>query len=668
MTIVQRFTEGTVFKFFPEEETQVEKLFRVENRNEKELALRDLLQSGEVLKKSIEEIETSLAAGRVEFVINSPESLEEDSLSEDLASLPKKQREEVLRRFKYVSKLRKSVDSWTEKSLSPLIPEIARELNDSKPPGWRTLARWNAAYSSNGQTVKALFTDYIKQGNHTSRLPEEVEDFIKQAIETYKTKERISIQEAWDNLDGYITKANKQRSEDEKLKTPCYDIFRKRIKAEPPYELMMAREGKRKADIEFSSTGKSLNLERVLQRVEVDHTKLDVFVVDDENFLPLGRPWLTTSIDALSRSITGFYIGFHPPSFLSLIKLLKSIIIPKNYISEKYPEIQNPWICSGVPELFVFDNGKEFWSKDLEVVLAELNIQTQYNPVQKPWLKGKVERLYGTINKQLLIDLPGKTFCNILERGDYDPAKNAVITFTTFTEILYTWVVDIYQQQPVAKGTIIPDLAWKEAILDFPPRHVDPKRLDVILGRTKYSKLRRGGVQYSNLRYDSDELAMLRGRIGSGTVMYKVDPDDLGYIHVFNESERRYLKVPAVDFEYADGLSEWQHKVHKKYARKYICAKYRHDDVVAARDAIKELVRKEIERWESHGRTGKNSTSVRAARYAKVADNSTGSLTSVTKEPGNNAVSSNSSDSSDQKDDWYVPIDRSAWSSSGGEE
>lgn len=52
MTIVQRFTEGTVFKFFPEEETQVEKLFRVENRNEKELALRDLLQSGEVLKKA----------------------------------------------------------------------------------------------------------------------------------------------------------------------------------------------------------------------------------------------------------------------------------------------------------------------------------------------------------------------------------------------------------------------------------------------------------------------------------------------------------------------------------------------------------------------------------------------------------------------------------------
>ena len=661
MTIIQRFTEGTVFKFFPEGEKQVEKLFRVENRDEKELDLKDLLQGGEVLKKSIEEIVSSLAEGRVEFVINSPDSPSEDALSEDLASLPKKQREKVLRRFKYVSRLRQEVKSWTEKSLTPLIHEIAKGLNDSKPPSWRTLARWNAAYSSNGQTVKALFSDYIKQGNHTSRLPEEVEEFIKQAIETYKTKERISIQEAWENLDGFITKANTQRPEGEKFQTPCYDIFRKRIKAESPYELMVAREGKRKADIEFSSIGQSLTLERVLQRVEVDHTKLDVFVVDDENFLPLGRPWLTTSIDALSRSITGFYVGFHPPSFLSLIKLLKSIIIPKSYINERYPEIKSPWVCSGVPELFVFDNGKEFWSKDLEIVLAELNIQTQYNPVQKPWLKGKVERLYGTINKKLLIDLPGKTFSNILERGDYDPAKNAVITFSTFTEILYTWVIDVYQQQPVAKGTIIPDLAWKEAILDFPPRHVDPKRLDVILGRTKYSKLRRGGVQYSNLRYDSGELAALRGRVGSKTVMYKVDPDDLGFIHVFNDAERRYLKIPAVDFEYADGLSEWQHKVHKKYARNYIRKKYRHDDVVAARDAIKELVKREVERWKDHGKKNKNSTSVRVARYAKVADNSTGSLTSVI-----DKENSKKDSVSIGNDDWDVSTGRSGWTSSGG--
>lgn len=292
MTIIQRFTEGTVFKLFPQIDTDEELLLRVESRTDKQLELTNLLQGGIRLNRSIEEIESSLADGNIEFVINGPDSPEEDPLAEDLACLPKKHREKVILRFKYISKLRQKVEAWTDKTLSPLIPEIARELNDSNPPSWRTLARWNESYSSNGQTIRALFSDQMKQGNWKSRFSDEVEVFIKDAIETYKTKERISIQEAWHNLDGYITKANKNRSTDDQLETPCYDVLRKRIKAESLYEIMVAREGKRKADIEFASVGKSLKLERALQRVEVDHTKLDVFVVDDENYLPLGRPWL----------------------------------------------------------------------------------------------------------------------------------------------------------------------------------------------------------------------------------------------------------------------------------------------------------------------------------------------------------------------------------------
>ena len=666
MAIIQRFIEGTVFKLLPQIDTDDQLLLRIESRVGNQLELSNLCKGGVKIIRSMEEIQSSLAHGKVEFVINGPDRPEEDPLGEDLASLPEKHREKVILRYKYISKLRQKANAWTNKSLSPLIPEIAKELNDSNPPSWRTLARWNAAYSSSGQNIKALFSGQRRQGNWKSRFSDEVEGFIKDAIETYKTKERISIQEAWHNLDRYITKANKNRAMDDQIETPCYDVLRKRIKAEQPYEIMAAREGKRKADIEFAPVGKSLKLERVLQRVEVDHTKLDLFVVDDENHLPLGRPWLTTSIDALSRSITGIYIGFHPPSFLSLTKLLKSIITPKDYIKERYPNIKNTWICSGVPELFVFDNGKEFWSRDLETVLADLNIQTQYNPVQKPWLKGKIERLYGTINKQLLVSLPGKTFSNIFEKGEYDPEKNAVITFSTFLKILYTWIVDVYQQEPVAKGTIIPDLAWKEGILDFPPRSASPKELDIILGRTKYSKLRHGGVQYSNLHYDSDELAKLKGRIGSTQVMFKVDPDDLGHIHVFDEFERRYIKVLAVDHEYANGLSEWQHQVHKRYARKYIRYKYTHDDVVTARDEVQGFVKSDMVNRESRGRKGKAGATAKAARYAKVADDSTGSLTGVAASVSDK--SQNSSEASDTtKEDgsgWDVEVDRSGWSAS----
>ncbi|MCW7555897.1 hypothetical protein NX722_25365 [Endozoicomonas gorgoniicola] len=194
MAIIQRFTEGTVFKLLPGAETEEELLLRIESRSSDKLDLTNLLQGGSTLSRSIDEIELSLAEGRVEFVISSPDSQKEDSLSEDLASLPKKQREEVVRRFTYVTKLRQKVKTWTEKSLTPLISEIAKELNDDRPPNWRTLARWNESYSSNGQTVKALFTDQMKQGNRTKRLSDEVEGYIRDAIETYKTKESSGLE------------------------------------------------------------------------------------------------------------------------------------------------------------------------------------------------------------------------------------------------------------------------------------------------------------------------------------------------------------------------------------------------------------------------------------------------------------------------------------------
>lgn len=43
---------------------------------------------------------------------------------------------------------------------------------------------------------------------------------------------------------------------------------------------------------------------RPLQIVQVDHTKADIFVVDEETRLPIGRPWLTLAMDVCSRMVT----------------------------------------------------------------------------------------------------------------------------------------------------------------------------------------------------------------------------------------------------------------------------------------------------------------------------------------------------------------------------
>ncbi len=58
-------------------------------------------------------------------------------------------------------------------------------------------------------------------------------------------------------------------------------------------------------------------IEFPLARVEIDHTHLDLFVVDEKDCLPLGRPYLTLAIDVYTRCILGAAIEFFPPSYLA---------------------------------------------------------------------------------------------------------------------------------------------------------------------------------------------------------------------------------------------------------------------------------------------------------------------------------------------------------------
>lgn len=81
------------------------------------------------------------------------------------------------------------------------------------------------------------------------------------------------------------------------------------------------------------------------------------------------------------------------------------------------------------------DNGKEFYSRHFEDACLQLGIRLQYAPPKCAWYKGTMERWFGTQNTRLLHELPGATFSNIFDRGDYDPQKHAVISLEALLEI-----------------------------------------------------------------------------------------------------------------------------------------------------------------------------------------------------------------------------------------
>ena len=64
-----------------------------------------------------------------------------------------------------------------------------------------------------------------------------------------------------------------------------------------------------------------------------------------------------------------------------------------------------------------------------------------------PWYKGTVERYFRTINQQLIHQTQGTTFSNVIDKGDYNPQKNAVISFSRLLEMMHIWILDYYTQK-----------------------------------------------------------------------------------------------------------------------------------------------------------------------------------------------------------------------------
>ncbi len=71
------------------------------------------------------------------------------------------------------------------------------------------------------------------------------------------------------------------------------------------YERDKARFGKLFADLRHKEDTRVIN-PTVPERFEIDHTELDLFVLDEKTKPPIGRPWLMVKV---CRS-TGLILGF----------------------------------------------------------------------------------------------------------------------------------------------------------------------------------------------------------------------------------------------------------------------------------------------------------------------------------------------------------------------
>ncbi|MCJ2142863.1 DDE-type integrase/transposase/recombinase [Methylobacterium sp. E-066] len=272
------------------------------------------------------------------------------------------------------------------------------------------------------------------------------------------------------------------------------------------------------------------------------------------------RVWLTIAICAATRMIVGFHISTERPSWSSVMHCLRMAVLPKDL---DHLRVLTSWPVFGVPEVVKLDNGREFHSRSMKAAAGQLRFELRYMPRGKPHLKGKVERVLGTIARDFCAYLPGRTFRDVRERGDYDSVGQAALTLIQLIEFFTIWVVDIYHNR--AHGGLLgrtPLQRWEDLAgygTRLPPSADDLTPLiALVVPRT----IQRHGITFLGLTYQSDDLKGIRRGKGfhfGDEFLIKVDASDLSSLLVLVDEEARWITVPCED-GLADGTSlvEWR--------------------------------------------------------------------------------------------------------------
>lgn len=463
----------------------------------------------------------------------------------------------------------------TRSVMEPVIREVWEKLaanlpqdKRGRPPGWVSVYRWKRAYLKAGQNFMVLVGEHQKKGNRNKRYSSEVDEKLEEAIETrYLKLERRTVQDVLEYAQGLVLAENRLRPESEQLPLPTRRHLETKIRAIPAFDRYAARHGKLAATKKFRAVTAQYITQAPLDRAEMDHTRLDLMVIDDNTKLPLGRPWLTVCIDVHTRCVLGIYISFEPPSYFTVAQCLKHAFLPKLNINTDFPSIENSWVAFGVMRELTVDNGMEFHSRSLEDACYSLGIELHYTPRKTPWMKGKVERYQGTLNKEVAHHNPGTTFSNIFDKEDYDPSEHAVIRYSKLKELTNKWIVDVYHQKPHRALHQPPVAMWQSSISTEDIRvPSDPAWLDAVMGASVIRRLTHKGIELGGLFYNSGELTHLRRKHGPAfDVQVRVDRSNLGSIVVLSPDGKQMFKVPALAREYAEGLTEWQHRIFKRY-------------------------------------------------------------------------------------------------------
>lgn len=478
------------------------------------------------------------------------------------------------------------------------VEEVAAKYNVTT----MTIYRWIKAYEES-EKISSLVSNKHKRGKKGSRINTVANKVVEDVIEElYLTKQRTGFPKIYTTIKAECKKLN--------ITPPHDNTVRNRIKEIDPKFSMKKRFSSKKANEEFGNfEGEYPEGNFPLEVYQIDHTPLDIIVVDSTFRKPIGRPYLTLAIDIYSRMIAGFYISLQAPGYFSVSQCLYNAFLPKDEFLKKQG-IDGEWEIYGIPSKYAVDNGKDLIGLDMQRVCDEFGMTMVRRPVGRPQFGAHVERVLGTINKEIH-NLPGTTFSNISEKSEYDSVKNATFTLDEITKWLTEFIVNIYHKRVHHGIGMTPKQKYSIGIFGddenpgtgIPPIVEDKESIRVALLPTFHRTVQKDGITLDGITYYSDVIrTWINKKDDKGNKLkFKVkrDPLNIQKLYFFDPEIKEYFELNYRKL-HAPKMTLWDMYAAKRYLKEHNIKDVNEDDIFDAYERLNEIEKEAKEKTLKH--------------------------------------------------------------------
>lgn len=349
------------------------------------------------------------------------------------------------------------------KKYEALFP--ASDGEPPKPVPERTMTKWRSEWRRGlalyGNGLVGLLPNIHRRGNRLPKLPAATSEIIQQVIGTeFLTEEAPTLKAAW----GLIRIRCEAAGTIEPSEKAVSRAIARRFSE---VELVEAREGAKRAyQIEqwywWLDPDTPRHGQRPFEKAHLDHTCVDLQLVDPRYGRKTGKCWLSVLIDAYSRKVLAIYVTFDPPSYRSCMMVVRECVRRHGRI----------------PANIIVDNGNEFSSEYFELLLAFLRCTKTHRPKGKPRHGTLIELLFKKANVDFVHELRGNNKPLQSPRSmspTHDPRKRAIWTIAVFAEELERYFDKVYDNLINENLGVSPAQAFEHGLASFGDRdHTEP--------------------------------------------------------------------------------------------------------------------------------------------------------------------------------------------------